>query len=74
VPAWQINDAEAAHPNGGKWGHKDSVFIRAAMLQRPHHPARNLFGLFGPLNPNDAANSTHSWLLYRERQRSSTLT
>ena len=35
------------------------VFIRTAMPKRLHHPARNSFGLFGTLNSDDAADSTH---------------
>ena len=74
VSTRQVNDAEAAHPERRGRSHQDPVFIRAAMPQRPHHPARNFFGQFGPLNSNDAADSAHSALLYREPARSSTLT
>ena len=48
VSARQVNDAEAAHPERRRRSHQDPVFIRAAMLQRPHHPARNFFGQLGP--------------------------
>src|SRR3984957_13753588 len=44
------------------------------MRQRPHHPARNFFGQFRPLNSQDSTDSAHSALLYREAARSSTLT
>ena len=74
VPTRQVNDAEAAHPERRRRSHQEPVFIRAAMPQRPHHPARNFFGQFGPLNSNDTTDSAHSALLYREPARSSTLT
>ena len=73
-PPGKVNDAEAAHPERRRRRHQDPILVRAAMLKRPHHPARNFFGQFGPLNSNDAADSAHSALLYREAGRSSTVT
>jgi hypothetical protein len=42
------------------------------MLQRLHHAAGNSLCLFGALNSNDAADSTHRELLYPEIDNSST--
>jgi hypothetical protein len=38
---------------------EQTIFVRAAMPKRLHHPAGNGLCLFGALNSNDAADSTH---------------
>ena len=43
VAAGKVNDAEAAHSQRRRRGNQEAVFVRAAMPQRLHHPARNRF-------------------------------
>src|SRR5882672_2189646 len=59
VAAGKVNDAEAADSKRHGGSDEQSIFIRATMPKRLHHPARNGFGLFGAFNSNDAADSTH---------------
>src|SRR5467141_2135187 len=74
VTAGKVNDTEAAHSERHGGSDEQPVFVRAAMPERLHHPARNGFGLIGAFKSNDATNSAHPALLYLERQGSSTAT
>jgi len=55
----KINDAEAAHPDGGARHGKQPIFVRAAMAQRRHHAPRDSFRLRATFHSDDAADSTH---------------
>jgi len=67
VAAGKVDNTEAAHPKRGRGSDEQSIIIRATMPDGFHHPARDRFGLFGVLNSNDAADSTHG--LFRVAQQ-----
>jgi hypothetical protein len=74
VSTGQVNNTKAAHPKDCGRRNEEAVFVRAAMPNRLHHPARYVFAQFGLLNPDNTTDSTHSALLYREPGCSSTHT
>ena len=74
VSARQVNDAEAAHPQRRRRSHQEPVFVRAAMPSAPIIRRVISSASSARSNSDDAADSAHSALLYREPARSSTLT
>src|SRR5580700_1995052 len=67
--AWQVDDAETAHPERRATGEQQPLIVRTAMFDRGHHPSDDGLALFRRFDSDDAADAAH-WLDYLESHNS----